>query len=190
MTKPKHDDDDQADPQHNKDLAIEILDKKPSQPQSSLAEMFQSKKKLVSKHDPQDGQTGRKDKTKEELFELRRQMMKRQHKKQEVNEQPDLQKPPVVEELAQPGKEELMKRLATGKKTQIDQKEMKRLTKQNYANLPEIKKKREEEIKRQENQARKAATQEYLKQLDEQRKKKAALVQKKREQRLEQLNNI
>ena len=50
---------------------------------------------------------------------------------------------------------------------------MKRLTHKNYHNLPEIKKKRDEEAKRIENQARKAATQEYMKQLDEARKKKA-----------------
>jgi hypothetical protein len=35
---------------------------------------------------------------------------------------------------------------------------MRKLTAKNYNNLPEIKKKREEEAKRQENQARKAAT--------------------------------
>lgn len=51
-----------------------------------------------------------------------------------------------------------MDRLAHGQKTQIDKKEMKRLTNKNYNNLPEIKKKREEEVKKQENQARKAAT--------------------------------
>ena len=79
-----------------------------------------------------------------------------------------------------------MVRLAHGQKTLIDKKEMKRLTNKNYNNLPEIKKKREEEVKKQENQARKAATQEYLKQLDETRKKKAAAVQKKRAQILDQ----
>jgi hypothetical protein len=36
--------------------------------------------------------------------------------------------------------------------------EMKRLTNKNYQNLPEIRKKREEEAKKQEHQARKAAT--------------------------------
>jgi ALMS motif len=55
-------------------------------------------------------------------------------------------------------KDVLLGRLAAGKKTQIDRKEMKRLTNKNYNNLPEIKKKREEELKKQENQARKAAT--------------------------------
>lgn len=78
-------------------------------------------------------------------------------------------------------KQDLMVRLAQGKKTSVDQKEMKRLTKQNYQNLPEMKKKREEEKKRSELQARKAATQEYLKQLDDTRRKKvaAASVKKK-----------
>jgi ALMS motif len=44
----------------------------------------------------------------------------------------------------------LMDRLADGKKVLVDKKEMKRLTNKNYMNLPEIKKKREEELKRAE----------------------------------------
>lgn len=43
---------------------------------------------------------------------------------------------------------DLMARLAMGQKVQVDKKEMKRLTSKNYQNLPEIKKKQEEEKKR------------------------------------------
>jgi hypothetical protein len=42
---------------------------------------------------------------------------------------------------------DLLLRLATGKKEPIDKKEMKKLTQKNYHNLPEIKKKKEDEKK-------------------------------------------
>jgi len=42
----------------------------------------------------------------------------------------------------------LMERLAGGKRTVIDKKEMKKLSKINYENLPEIKRRKEEERKR------------------------------------------
>ena len=44
----------------------------------------------------------------------------------------------------------LMERLAGGKRTQIDKKEMKKLTRINYENLPEIKRRKDEERKKQE----------------------------------------
>ena len=40
-----------------------------------------------------------------------------------------------------------MSRLASGTKTEVSKKEMKKLTTKNYENLPEVKKKREEESK-------------------------------------------
>ena len=43
-----------------------------------------------------------------------------------------------------------MERLAGGKRTQIDKKEMKKLTRINYENLPEIKRRKDEERKKQE----------------------------------------
>jgi len=43
-----------------------------------------------------------------------------------------------------------MDRLANGKRTTVDKKEMKKLTTRNYENLPEIKKRKDEEKKRQE----------------------------------------
>ena len=44
----------------------------------------------------------------------------------------------------------MMERLAGGKRTAIDRKEMKKLTRHNYENLPEIKRRKDEERKRQE----------------------------------------
>lgn len=41
-----------------------------------------------------------------------------------------------------------MERLAGGKRTTIDKKEMKKLTKYNYENLPEIKRRKDEERKK------------------------------------------
>ena len=43
-----------------------------------------------------------------------------------------------------------MERLARGKRTQVNKKEMKKLTNKNYQNLPEIKRKKDEERKRLE----------------------------------------
>jgi len=45
----------------------------------------------------------------------------------------------------------------------VDKKEMKKLTNKNYQNLPEIKKKKEEEAKRELERARKQAALEYNK---------------------------
>ena len=43
-----------------------------------------------------------------------------------------------------------MERLAHGKRTTVNKKEMNQRTRQNYQNLPEIKRKKEEERKRKE----------------------------------------
>mmetsp|Transcript_7464 Transcript_7464/g.10586 ORF Transcript_7464/g.10586 Transcript_7464/m.10586 type:complete len:98 (+) Transcript_7464:3259-3552(+) len=45
---------------------------------------------------------------------------------------------------------ELMDRLAKGTRVEVSKKEMKALTTKNYENLPEVKKKREEERKKEE----------------------------------------
>ena len=45
---------------------------------------------------------------------------------------------------------QLMDRLASGKRTVVNKKEMKKLTRQNYQNLPEIKRKKDEERKKLE----------------------------------------
>lgn len=43
-----------------------------------------------------------------------------------------------------------MERLATGRKPEVDRKEMKRLTQKNFQNLPEIKQRADEERKSKE----------------------------------------
>lgn len=77
-------------------------------------------------------------------------------------------------------KEDLMLRLAMGQKVQVDKKEMKKLTSKNFQNLPEIKKKKEDELKRQEIAARKVAAADYMKQLNDKRrhllKKKKSII--------------
>ena len=70
-----------------------------------------------------------------------------------------------------------MDRLAAGKKTVVNKKEMKNLSKKNYQNLPEIKMKKDEERKRQEALEKKMKVREYQKQLQAQSRAK---IQKKR----------
>jgi hypothetical protein len=81
------------------------------------------------------------EKTKEELLAIRKEM---------------LRKKPVTEKKEEPvpvpehPKAALMSRLAHGVKVDVDKKDMLKLTNKNYENLPEVKKKREEERKREE----------------------------------------
>ena len=70
-----------------------------------------------------------------------------------------------------------MDRLATGKRTVVNKKEMKNLSKKNYQNLPEIKRKKDEERKRLEALEKKEKIREYQKQLQAQSRAK---IQKKR----------
>ena len=165
---------------------IEIFDNKKSlhQKEASLADMFKSKKKELKK--PQDDQlpaqvikdqdnhpARKNEKTKEELAELRKAMMKSKVKRNQDNVAAAGNiKAREAEDLKpkKDPKQDLMVRLAMGQKVQVDKKEMKKLTSKNYANLPEIKAKKEEEKKRQENMARKAAAAEYMKQLNDKRK--------------------
>ena len=63
-----------------------------------------------------------------------------------------------------------MHRLASGTKVKLDSKEMKRLTKKNFEELPENKRKRDEEKKKAEAIERNAKINQYKKELDERRK--------------------
>ena len=72
------------------------------------------------------------DKTKAELLELRKQMMK-----------PKTQ--PVAPTQPETAEDILMSRLIKGEKPNVSKKEMKQLTKKNYHQLPEVLKKREED---------------------------------------------
>jgi hypothetical protein len=102
-------------------------------------------------------------KTKEELAALRKDMMKKK---------PNLAKTAVKEEDAEPVPEHpkaaLMSRLARGSKTEIDKKSMLKLTNKNYENLPEVKRKREEDAKKEDMKKRL----EQVKQLEKQRRDK------------------
>ena len=83
--------------------------------------------------------------TKQELLEQRKEMMKSKVKAKVDNfvvaDQSD---------ISQSVPMELMHRLAQGVKSQVDVKSMKKLTSKNYSNLPEIKRKKEEESKKME----------------------------------------
>lgn len=114
------------------------------------------------------------------MAELRKKMMKNRVKSTRDNFSnnpvlqlnPNSNPDPVLEQAIkkQKEKEDLMVRLAMGKKVQVDKKEMKKLTNKNFQNLPEIKKKREEEKKRQELAERKAAAANYMKEFAEKRR--------------------
>ena len=83
-------------------------------------------------------------KTKEELAALRKDMMKKK---------PNLAKTVVQEEqtpVPDHPKAALMSRLASGSKTEVDKKSMLKLTNKNYENLPEVKRRREEEAKKED----------------------------------------
>ena len=92
------------------------------------------------------------DKSKLELAELRKQMMKSKVKRKEDNFAVGGSQAINITPVGKDGKKEptldIQIRLAKGEKVQIDKKEMKLLSKKNYQNLPEIKKKQEEEKKR------------------------------------------
>ncbi len=83
----------------------------------------------------------KKEKTKEELAQLRRDMMKRR---------PVTAKVDTKEEEKPHPKAALMERLASGRRVEVSGKQMHKLTSKNYQELPEIKRKREEEAKKAE----------------------------------------
>ena len=72
-----------------------------------------------------------------------------------------------------------MERLAGGKRSTIDKKEMKKLTKYNYENLPEIKRRKDEERKKQEALEKKERIAKYNKEC---KARSTAQLKKKRDQ--------
>lgn len=89
------------------------------------------------------------EKTKEELAEIRKQMMKRRpvtaHQAIEAEEK----RGPRKKQKEHP-KAALMERLASGSRADVKKKDMLKLTTKNYENLPEVQKKREMEKKKEE----------------------------------------
>ncbi|OMJ88007.1 hypothetical protein SteCoe_10163 [Stentor coeruleus] len=122
----------------------------------SLAELFKQKnKKLIRNMGSRDNNLPRQDhkeKTKEELIEIRKNMVKA----------PKLEKKPEVIQIKLEDKKNnnkepcaaLMERLATGQRVRVSKEEMLKLNKKNYQQLPEVKKKQEDELKRLEKQQR------------------------------------
>lgn len=88
-------------------------------------------------------------KTKEELAQLRKDMMKRKPGTTTM-QQPTKAEEEAKQKAANDPHAKLMARLATGKKHDVDKTEMKKLTNKNYELLPEVRKKREEERKKEE----------------------------------------
>ena len=86
----------------------------------------------------------KREKTKEELTQLRKEMMKRRPATAKAATTTS-----IKDEKPHP-KAALMERLASGKRAGVSGKEMHRRTNQNYAELPEVRRKREAEEKKAE----------------------------------------
>lgn len=166
---------------------------------ASIAELFLAKKRLdqdsaaMSQHQAKEG-APKKLKSKEELAELRKQMMKKRvtSVSAQAIEQPgflniespygfNLMTDHQVKKPVDNLNYELMHRLAAGTKAKITDKEMKRLTKKNFEELPENKKKRDEERKRLEAAERQQRNKMYARELDERRREKLAGLKKKKD---------
>lgn len=95
-------------------------------------------------------------KSKEELAEIRKQMMKRRPVIAK-NGDGGIFAASADADAKQPAKKQkdhpkaaLMSRLASGTRVEVSKKEMLKLTNKNYENLPEVRKKREEESKKED----------------------------------------
>ena len=76
---------------------------------------------------------------------------------------------------------ELLQRLASGQKALVDKKEMRKLTKTNYENLPEVRQRKEDAKKKEEAAAKKQRCQHQQKELDQRLRNK--LLKKKEKQK-------
>lgn len=108
----------------------------------SLAEIFKEKKRgIAEKIDQREGSIPKamhKEKTRDELMEIRKELLKSKVEK------------PKIEEIEEKKQNSVLERLGKGEKPKISKKEMHDLTKKNYELLPEVQKKKEEERKKQE----------------------------------------
>lgn len=131
--------------------------------QKSLAQIFKEKNKKAAEkiHNREDlmQKQDHKDKTKEELIEIRKNLVKAPKL--------DSKKPELIEiqiEEKKLGKEpsfNLMERLSGGQRAKVSHEEMIRLNKKNYKLLPEVKKRQEEDRKKAEKQERLQKAKEY-----------------------------
>lgn len=117
--------------------------------QRSLAEIFRERRGVPAPRSEKPLGERKPEKTKEELAEIRRQMMK--PKTSTLSSQSSGTH--IIEE-PKGKKGELMSRLARGEKAQVSKEDMLKLTSKNYENLPEVRKKREAERKKEEQRDR------------------------------------
>ncbi len=113
----------------------------------TLADMFKEKKReMAERAGTTKEQKEQRPKTKEELIQKRKEMLR--HSSTRVNSR---RSPSVVEPAKPSPNQLLMSRLAAGARPTISKAEMLRLTQKNYQLLPEVVKRKEEERKRLEN---------------------------------------
>lgn len=116
-----------------------------------MAEAFLKRKILQRQaeakeaREPVDAPKTKMGKTKEELAEIRKQMMKR---RPATAVQPTSE--PSLTSITSHPKDELMSRLAKGEKVQVSKDEMLKLTSKNYDLLPEVVQRKKEQAKKQE----------------------------------------
>ncbi|CDW90892.1 UNKNOWN [Stylonychia lemnae] len=130
-----------------------------SQQQNIQMPVIQEKE---SKHEKE------KERSKQEILELRRKMMKSNVKEKKDNFNPDQSKDPSLKSKDMPY--DLMQRLSKGMKIQLDSKEMVKLSHKNYDNLPEVKRKKEEERKKEDYKQRQQIVKKYAEELEKKRK--------------------
>ncbi|CAG9313920.1 unnamed protein product [Blepharisma stoltei] len=127
----------------------EAWDIKFSAPQKSIGNKQQEFLERLQKRSLTNKTTSKKEtKTKEELQQIRKEMLKPKIVKKPQNEM--IVELNVKESPNKGPNPELLKRLASGEKPKVTREEMKRLTAKHYSKLPEVKKKQEEDLKRQE----------------------------------------
>mmetsp|Transcript_32626 Transcript_32626/g.56676 ORF Transcript_32626/g.56676 Transcript_32626/m.56676 type:complete len:840 (-) Transcript_32626:3648-6167(-) len=132
----------------------------------SLHDAFLEKKRDLARkleHRELKSEKAHKEKSKEELLEIRKNMMKAPNK------------PEVIEvefKKFQPHNQRVVGRLASGERPKVTKSEMKQLTARNYDNLPEVKARREKEAKKAEIKKRIANAKEFDKKRKESRLKK------------------
>ena len=115
----------------------------------SLAELFNEKKKKVAEsidqREAKIPKAAHKEKTKEELLEIRKELLKGKAEKfLPLDIQNDTEN--SIKKVSNP----VLERLGKGEKPKISKKDMHELTKKNYELLPEVQKKKEEDRKKQE----------------------------------------
>ena len=99
-----------------------------------------------------------KEKTKEELIEIRKNFVKVPKNDQKKGECFEIK---IEEKKTKEPCSDLMERLSAGQRVKVSKEEMLRLNKKNYKLLPEVKKRQEEEKKIQEKQQRILKAKEY-----------------------------